>query len=189
MTRTLRRDSASPLRGWRSLIAAPLFFSCASLAAISAEPTPPPAVADSLPASSSSAPASFLSSSPASASASQPTSTPASQPASAPASQPKRVVFTQEGRASYYSDRLHGRGTASGEPYDKRAMTCSHLKLPFGTLVEVTHLKSGRSVVVRVNDRGPFGGRRIIDLSRAAAEELGMIAQGEARVRLTVYEP
>lgn len=83
-----------------------------------------------------------------------------------------------DGKASYYADSLAGRKTGSGEPYDPKAFTAAHRVLPFGTWVEVRR-KDGRSVRVRINDRGPFAGRgRVIDLSRAAAEQLGMIREG-----------
>jgi rare lipoprotein A len=85
----------------------------------------------------------------------------------------------QRGKATWYGGRFHGRKTASGERFDKRALTAAHRKLPFGTRVRVTNLKNGRSVVVRINDRGPFGGKgRIIDVSEAAARKLDMIRAG-----------
>ena len=90
------------------------------------------------------------------------------------------------GLASWYGERFQGRPTASGEPFDMRALTAAHRTLPFGTRVRVTHLENGRSVVVRVNDRGPFVEGRIIDLSRAAAEEIDMVEEGTARVRVEV---
>lgn len=92
--------------------------------------------------------------------------------------------YTAEGRSSYYSSRLHGRPTASGEPYDETAMTAAHPSLPFDSQLCVTNLFNGRSTVVRINDRGPFTGGRIIDLSLAAARELGMLRAGTARVRV-----
>ena len=76
--------------------------------------------------------------------------------------------------------------TASGERFDKTAMTAAHRTLPFGTKVRVTHAKSGRSVVVRINDRGPFKPGRVIDLSQAAAEQLGMTGHGLAQVTVDV---
>ena len=95
----------------------------------------------------------------------------------------------QEGQATWYSDSLAGRSTASGEPYDPQALTAAHRTLPFGTRVRVTRLDHDRSVEVRINDRGPFGRRsRIIDLSRAAAEQLEMLRAGVVRVRLEVLE-
>jgi rare lipoprotein A len=86
--------------------------------------------------------------------------------------------------ASYYSDIFHGRKTASGETYDKWAFTCAHRKLAFGTKLVVTNLANKRSVLVRVNDRGPFVKGRIIDLSYAAAEKIGMIAAGVVKVKV-----
>lgn len=99
------------------------------------------------------------------------------------------ALETLEGEASYYSDSLAGRSTASGEPYDPRALTAAHRTLPFGTQARVTRMGSTRSVVVRINDRGPFGKeRRIIDLSRSAAEQLDMIRAGVIEVRVEVIE-
>lgn len=95
-----------------------------------------------------------------------------------------RVIGT--GGASYYANRFAGRRTASGERYRPGALTAAHRTLRFGTRVRVTNLRNGRSVVVRINDRGPFHRRRVIDLSRAAAQRIGMIRSGTARVRLEV---
>lgn len=92
----------------------------------------------------------------------------------------------QEGVVSWYGDRFHGRPTASGELFDAAAMTMAHPTLPFGTKVRVTNLRNGRSVEVRVNDRGPFVGTRIADLSHAAAVTLGMMRRGLARVRIEI---
>lgn len=89
----------------------------------------------------------------------------------------------QTGRASWYA--LTSK-TASGEPCDPAALTAAHRTLPFGTRVKVTNLKNGREVVVRINDRGPFTGGRIIDLTRAAAHKLGFIKAGTAMVKITV---
>lgn len=94
----------------------------------------------------------------------------------------------EEGLASYYSDRRRGRKTASGDRYNRRAMTAAHRTLPFGTRVRVRDLETGREVTVRINDRGPFVKGRIIDLSRAAAERLGLIQRGVGRVRVTTLE-
>ena len=99
---------------------------------------------------------------------------------------PKDVA---EGDASYYADSLHGNKTASGEAYDKDGMTAAHRTLPFGTRVKVTYLKTGKSVQVVINDRGPHVGKRIIDVSGAAAQALGLTDDGEGRVRLEVLEP
>ena len=93
----------------------------------------------------------------------------------------------EEGLAVYYSDRFHGKRTASGETYDKGKMTAAHRHLVFGTVVRVVNLENRRSVEVEINDRGPFGDSdRIIDLSRAAAQRLDMIKRGVVRVRVEV---
>lgn len=88
------------------------------------------------------------------------------------------------GVASWYGPGFHGRATASGERYDQNELTAAHRTWPLGTPVRVTHLDSGRSVVVRINDRGPFVDDREIDLSYGAARKLGMVRAGTARVRL-----
>jgi rare lipoprotein A len=91
------------------------------------------------------------------------------------------------GEASYYADFFDGRKTASGERYDPRKMTAANRTLPLGTRVRITRLDTGRSVVVTVNDRGPFGKRRrIFDLSKAAARELDMLKVGKAEIRAVV---
>lgn len=92
------------------------------------------------------------------------------------------------GTASVYATRFHGRETANGEIFDRGAMTAAHRTLPFGTLVRVKNLKNGRSVTVRINDRGPFVGPRIIDLTPAAAKALGCFRAGLAKVRLTILD-
>jgi rare lipoprotein A len=99
-----------------------------------------------------------------------------------------RPPKAETGVASYYARSLQGRRTASGERYDGKRMTCAHRKHPFGTLLRVTELESGKSVVVTVTDRGPFARNRVIDLSWAAARELGMIDRGVARVRIEKVE-
>jgi rare lipoprotein A len=91
-----------------------------------------------------------------------------------------------EGMASYYADEFHGRPTANGETYDMHDLTAAHRTLPFNTRVRVTNLANNKSVVVRINDRGPFVGDRIIDLSLRAAQELSMIGPGTARVTLEI---
>jgi rare lipoprotein A len=111
----------------------------------------------------------------------------APQSTSAPQPKPKGKVL--RGQASYYHNSLKGRPTASGEPYDPRKLTAANRTLPLGTKLRVTRLDNGKSVVVRVNDRGPFGHRRrILDLSRAAAEQLDMIRVGVAQVEAEVIE-
>lgn len=91
---------------------------------------------------------------------------------------------TWQGTASYYGPGFHGRRTANGERFNMHGLTAAHRSLPFGTRLRVTNEKNGRSVVVRVNDRGPFHGRRIIDLSRGAASAIDMVDDGLARVRI-----
>jgi rare lipoprotein A len=90
------------------------------------------------------------------------------------------------GMASWYGPGFHGRRSASGERFNQNALTAAHRNLPFGTKVRVTNLNNGRSVVVRINDRGPFVGGRIIDLSAGAAKMLGMIQSGVAPVEVEV---
>lgn len=93
------------------------------------------------------------------------------------------------GKATYYADSLHGNTTASGEKYDKKKLTAAHRTLPFGTKVKVTNLGNGKSVVVTINDRGPFGKKeRIIDLSRAAAEKIDMIHAGVVDVSVQILK-
>ncbi len=101
----------------------------------------------------------------------------------------REALEVLEGRVSYYADRFEGRSTASGEPYRARELTAASRDLPFGTIVRVVRVDTGASVVVRVNDRGPFGDRgRILDLSRAAAEALDMIRAGVIEVRAEILE-
>lgn len=92
--------------------------------------------------------------------------------------------YVEEGLASWYGGRFHGRKTACGERYNMYAMTAAHRTLAFGTRVKVTNLRNSKSVVVRINDRGPWVKSRIIDLSYAAAKEIGMLKAGEVRVRV-----
>lgn len=98
------------------------------------------------------------------------------------------VLETATGSASYYANSLAGRRTASGAPYDPLQLTAAHRRYPFGTRLRVTDLRTERSVEVRVTDRGPFVPGRILDLSRAAAEQLDFIRRGHARVRVDVLE-
>jgi rare lipoprotein A len=98
------------------------------------------------------------------------------------------IVFGQEiqkGKASYYANKFHGRRTSDGSIYHRDSMTCAHRTLPFGTLLKVRNVKNGKEVIVKVNDRGPFCQGRIVDLSYAAAKELGIISSGVASVEAT----
>ena len=116
---------------------------------------------------------------------------PAPQPApAAPAPAPKVAPRPAEvtGMASWYGKAHHGRPTASGETYDMHALTAAHRSLPLGTRVLVTNVQNGRSVEVRINDRGPFVRGRILDLSYAAARELGSLSDGAFRVKLRALE-
>lgn len=96
--------------------------------------------------------------------------------------------FEQVGLASYYSSRLHGRKTASGEPYHKEKLTAAHRTLALGTKVRVTNLSNKKTVDVKINDRGPFAKRRIIDLSLAAARKLDLEQKGVGKVRVEAVE-
>lgn len=96
--------------------------------------------------------------------------------------------FTQEGTASWYGPGFHGRSTASGERYDQYGMTAAHTILPLQSQVRVTNLENGRSVVLRVNDRGPFIRGRVINLSLAAAQRLSIVGKGTAFVRIQSLE-
>lgn len=96
------------------------------------------------------------------------------------------IGHSQRGMASWYGPSFHGKPSASGEPYDMWALTAAHQTLPFGTWVQVQKVSTGKTVTVRINDRGPFIGGRIIDLSYAAARELMMIGEGTAEVALTI---
>jgi rare lipoprotein A len=99
------------------------------------------------------------------------------------------ALFVRSGAASYYADSFTGRKTANGERYDPRAFTAAHRSLPFGTILRVVSVKTGDWVLVRVNDRGPYGPRkRIVDLSREAARRLSILREGVARVRVEVLE-
>ena len=96
--------------------------------------------------------------------------------------------LAEVGEASWYGIEERGRPTASGEAMDPGALTAAHRTLPFGTIVEVTNIATGQTVHVRINDRGPFVGARVIDLSHEAARRLGILRKGVARVRLAVAE-
>lgn len=97
--------------------------------------------------------------------------------------------YQQTGTASWYGPQFHGQRTASGETFDETALTAAHPTLPIPSLVQVTNLENGREVIVRVNDRGPFVGDRLIDLSRGAAQVLGFESQGQARVNVRYLGP
>lgn len=95
---------------------------------------------------------------------------------------------TEQGKASFYADKYHGRLTASGEKFDQQAMTAAHKKLPFNSMVKVTNTANNRSVVVRVNDRGPFIRGRIIDLTQHAFEKLAEPSAGVINVTIEVID-
>ena len=101
----------------------------------------------------------------------------------------ERKGFSQEGIASWYGRRFHGKKTSSGEIYDMYGMTAAHPTLPIPSYAKVTSLESGKSVIVRVNDRGPFHSGRVIDLSYSAAYKLGIVGKGSARVRVESVGP
>ncbi|SDA94253.1 rare lipoprotein A [Pseudomonas sp. NFACC15-1] len=96
--------------------------------------------------------------------------------------------YDQTGVASYYGARHHGKRTASGERFDQHGLTAAHRQLPFGTRVKITNLGNNNSVVVRINDRGPYSRGRLIDVSREAAEQLGILRSGTARVRVQALD-
>ncbi|WP_290763313.1 septal ring lytic transglycosylase RlpA family protein [Fibrobacter sp. UBA4297] len=98
------------------------------------------------------------------------------------------IGYTFTGDASYYGKGFDGKKTASGEIFDRDAFTCAHRSLPFGTKLKVTRIKTGASVIVRVNDRGPYAKRRVLDLSEAAGKKLGLDKAGHAEVKATVVE-
>lgn len=99
----------------------------------------------------------------------------------------RTIISTSVGQASWYGPGFHGRLTANGETFDSQALTAAHLTLPFGTTVRVINQINGRDVVVRINDRGPYVGDRIIDLSQQAAQVIGIIDSGVGSVKLEVY--
>jgi rare lipoprotein A len=112
---------------------------------------------------------------------------PAQQKTAAPAS--ATIGKKQTGMAIFYSDKFHGHPLTSGEKYDKNALSAAHRTLPLGTVVKVTNLKNNKTVVVRINDRGPHGPKTdIIDISGRAAQELDMIKDGRAKVTVEVVE-
>ena len=100
----------------------------------------------------------------------------------------EQYAQTEIGLASYYNDEFHGDPTASGELYDRNELTAAHREYPFGTFVRVTNLDNGKSVVVRINDRGPHQEERIIDVSGRAAREIDLVRMGVAKVKIEVVE-
>lgn len=92
--------------------------------------------------------------------------------------------YNESGEASYYGAKHQGKKTASGERFDQAQLTAAHRTLPFGTRVRVTNLNNDKSVIVRINDRGPYSRKRLIDISKSAAEQLGMLRSGVAPVRV-----
>ena len=98
------------------------------------------------------------------------------------------IGHTETGQASYYNQKYHGRKTASGERMDQNAKTAAHRTLPFGSRVKVTHAKTGKSVIVRINDRGPFIRGRVIDLSKSAFKAIGDLDAGLVPVKIQVIE-
>ena len=98
-------------------------------------------------------------------------------------------LTSQRGNASYYADRFHGRLMSNGKPYHRDSMTCAHLRYPIGTWLHVRNIENGKEVVVRVTDRGPYSRKFVIDLSRAAARELGIIQYGYRPVEITPFIP
>ena len=110
-----------------------------------------------------------------------PIATPSDQPSVEPT-----VRSVSRGQASWYGPGFYGNRTASGEVLRRGTLTAAHRSLPFGTKVRVTNLNNGRSAVVRINDRGPFHGHRVIDLAHGAASELGVVSSGVASVKLEV---
>jgi rare lipoprotein A len=130
-----------------------------------------------------------------------PNATPRSEPLHKYANRPYEVFgkkyvplakvqpFRQRGVASWYGKRFHGQKTASGEPYDMYAMTAAHPILPIPSYVRVTSVRTGKQVIVRINDRGPFHSGRIIDLSYAAANHLGLIGTGSGEVEVEAIVP
>jgi rare lipoprotein A len=108
-------------------------------------------------------------------------------PIATPAAEPK-VRAVSSGQASWYGPGFYGNRTANGEVFRPGTLTAAHRTLPFGTKVRVTNLWNGRSTVVRINDRGPFHGNRVIDLAHGAASQLGVVASGVAKVKLEVLQ-
>ncbi|MBO5825650.1 MAG: septal ring lytic transglycosylase RlpA family protein [Treponema sp.] len=98
------------------------------------------------------------------------------------------TLYKNDVTASYYAEKFHGKRTSNGEIFNMNDLTCAHKSLPFNTILKVTNLSNGKSVQVRVNDRGPFVAGREIDLSKAAAKKLGMINSGTAKVKIQIVK-
>lgn len=96
--------------------------------------------------------------------------------------------YSETGQASYYADKYESRKTASGEPYRHKLKTAAHKKLPFGTKVKVTNMSNGKSIVVKINDRGPFVKGRVIDLSKSAFSSIGKTSVGSIKVKIEVIK-
>jgi rare lipoprotein A len=120
------------------------------------------------------------------------TSSPSAKPTkpakSSTAGELKSTDLNFSGVASYYGDEFHGRKTANGERYDRAEFSAAHRSLPFGTLLKVRNTTNDRSVIVRVNDRGPWKETRVLDVSYAAAKELDLVKSGTAQIEATVLE-
>lgn len=108
---------------------------------------------------------------------------------SSPERETSRISKVQRGLASWYGKRFRGRRTASGERFNPKELTAAHRTLPLGSHAKVTCLKTGKSIIVTINDRGPFSSHRVIDLSREAAKKLGMISMGVAQVEVEPVSP
>jgi rare lipoprotein A len=115
-------------------------------------------------------------------------SSPKAKPAKAAKAKSGKKDFRQVGTASWYGPGFNGKKTASGKRFDQNKLTAAHRSLPLDTVVKVTNLDNGKAVKVEINDRGPYSGKRVIDLSRAAARKLDMTDDGTARVRIEVAE-
>jgi rare lipoprotein A len=102
------------------------------------------------------------------------------------ASKARGSGWSEEGMISYYAEKFQGRKTASGQRFDKNAFTAAHRSLPFGTKVAVTNLANGKSVIVEINDRGPYAEDRILDLSPAAARKIGLLGRGTVKAKIEV---
>ncbi|MEZ0541509.1 septal ring lytic transglycosylase RlpA family protein [Fibrella arboris] len=106
-----------------------------------------------------------------------------------PTEAPEKSLIQQEGKASYYANKFNGRRTSSGERVKQHIFTGAHRYLPFNTLVEVTNKANQQSVIIRINDRGPFTKGRVVDMTYAAAKAIGMLGRGVANVTLRVVNP